>query len=227
MCCPRASTGSESGAPWPGASSNARSIIPISATRLREDPRRHRAFLSEPVRRSLLRRVAVIGGESTGKTTLAAALAAKLGTCWVPEHGRELWQRRNGKLCFDDMLPVGREQVTPEERALSDGDSWLICDTTPLVTAFYSDALYGRVGLELAGLSKRRDDHVPHSVLDGPVMVRLEQALGRLGRLEPVVGTNPHGVCADAGAPRGARPSQECSRRPRPSACGSGRAGPA
>jgi HTH-type transcriptional repressor of NAD biosynthesis genes len=198
-----------------------RSIVAISGTRLRDDPTSRRAYLSEPVRRSLVRRVAVIGGESTGKTTLAAALAAKLGTCWVPEYGRELWQRRDGKLCFDDMLAIGCEQVAREERSVSDADGWLICDTTPMVTAFYSDALFGRVDPELVELSKRRYDHVflcaadfpfvqdgtrrdaafresqtawylqkvesedvPHSILEGSVMVRADQALERLGRLE-------------------------------------------
>ena len=37
------------------------------------------------------RRVALLGGESSGKTTLAIALAQALGTVWVPEYGRQRW----------------------------------------------------------------------------------------------------------------------------------------
>lgn len=66
----------------------ARSSVPISGTGLRRDRILHRAFLSEPVRRSLVRRVALIGGESTGKTTLAAALADALGPRTLRAAGR-------------------------------------------------------------------------------------------------------------------------------------------
>ncbi|MFS2019786.1 AAA family ATPase, partial [Massilia sp. CT11-108] len=34
-------------------------------------------------------RVALLGAESTGKSTLAQALAARYGTLWVPEYLRE------------------------------------------------------------------------------------------------------------------------------------------
>ena len=57
----------------------------ISGTGLRARRQSLRDAVSPPVRRSLVRRVALIGGESSGKTTLAAALAADLGTAWVPE----------------------------------------------------------------------------------------------------------------------------------------------
>jgi nicotinamide riboside kinase len=39
-----------------------------------------------------VRRIALLGGESSGKTTLARALAQSLGTSWVPEYGRQRWE---------------------------------------------------------------------------------------------------------------------------------------
>lgn len=132
--------------------------VPVSGTSLRAGTASARAFLSEPVRRSLIRRVALIGGESTGKTTLAAALAERLGTCWVPEYGRELWERRGGDLRLDDMLAIAREQIAREEAALARADGWLVCDTTPLVTAFYSRAMFGEVVPALDELSGRAYD---------------------------------------------------------------------
>jgi nicotinamide riboside kinase len=41
-----------------------------------------------------VQRVAFIGGESSGKTTLARVLAERLQTVWVPEYGRTLWEQR-------------------------------------------------------------------------------------------------------------------------------------
>ena len=137
---------------------SARARVPVSGTGLRDGTASHRAFLSEPVRRSLVRRVALIGGESTGKTTLAAALAQDWGTCWVPEYGRELWERRGGDLRFEDLLAIAREQVAHEEEALERADRWLVCDTTPLVTMFYSQAMFGRVEPALESLAGRTYD---------------------------------------------------------------------
>ena len=39
--------------------------------------------------KAALLRVAILGAESSGKSTLAAALAERLGTVWVPEYLRE------------------------------------------------------------------------------------------------------------------------------------------
>lgn len=135
-----------------------RRVVPISGTRMRNDPSLHGVFLARPVRRDLVRRVALIGGESTGKTTLAAALAKRLGTTWVPEYGRELWERRGGKLEYADLLAIGREQVAREEAALDDAAGWLVCDTSPLVTMFYSEAMFGQIDSELIALAARPYD---------------------------------------------------------------------
>ncbi len=43
--------------------------VPISATAIRRDPFRHRAFLEPIVLRSLVVKVCLVGAESTGKTT--------------------------------------------------------------------------------------------------------------------------------------------------------------
>src|SRR5581483_9617149 len=50
-------------------------------------------FLEPPVRAYYARRICLIGAESTGKTTLARALAEHYQTVWVPEYGREYSER--------------------------------------------------------------------------------------------------------------------------------------
>lgn len=135
-----------------------RTRVPISATQLRADPALHRAHVALPIRRDLVRRVALLGGESTGKTTLAAALAQHLGTLWVPEYGRELWELRGGNLLFEDLLAIAREQIAREDAALNDATGWLVCDTSPLVTMFYSEAMFARIDPELRRLAERGYD---------------------------------------------------------------------
>jgi NadR type nicotinamide-nucleotide adenylyltransferase len=86
------------GAPWAAAMGCAhepvdpsRSRVPTSGTALRADLRGGFALLVPAARAALARRVVLVGAESTGKSTLADALAAALRTTAAPEHGRTYW----------------------------------------------------------------------------------------------------------------------------------------
>ncbi|WP_347330480.1 AAA family ATPase [Marinimicrobium locisalis] len=106
-------------------------------------------------------RIALVGAESTGKTTLCRELAESLGVPWVPEYGRELWVRRQGELTPEDLLEIARVQIEREDaavrRARLEGASVVLCDTTPLTTLIYFRALFpGRpVPAELLALAER------------------------------------------------------------------------
>ena len=138
----------------------ARTLVPVSGTRVRQDPQAHSAFLSPVVRADFVTRVCVLGGESSGKTTLAAALAAHFGTAWVAEYGRELWESQDGILVYDDLLKIGREQLRREAQAAMAARRWLFCDTSPLTTYFYCVEMFGRAERELAQLAEHRYDLV-------------------------------------------------------------------
>jgi HTH-type transcriptional regulator, transcriptional repressor of NAD biosynthesis genes len=140
----------------------ARAAIPVSGTALRADIHGLRRFLAPEVYATFVERVALLGGESTGKSTLAVALARELGTTHVAEYGRELWDVRAGQLAFEDLLAIAHEQIRREEAAVLSPDThhFVICDTTPLTTLFYSHELFGRVAPELVSLSLRPYDHV-------------------------------------------------------------------
>jgi NadR type nicotinamide-nucleotide adenylyltransferase len=136
----------------------AREAVPISATRLRADPWGQRGFLAPQVYADLIARVAVLGGESSGKTWLAQALARHFDTAWVPEYGRVLWHQREGRLRAQDLPAIAREQVRQEQQLAQQARGWLFCDTTPLTTAFYSQDLFGEVDPGLAALAGRDYD---------------------------------------------------------------------
>jgi HTH-type transcriptional repressor of NAD biosynthesis genes len=133
----------------------ARQEVPVSGTLLRGDVHRHRESLSADVYASFVRRVCILGGESSGKSTLAAALARACQTAWVPEYGRALWDEKAGALVFEDMRRIAERQLALEEDAARTAHRWLFCDTSPLTTRFYSDDLFGRVDPALEELSHR------------------------------------------------------------------------
>lgn len=106
-----------------------------------------------------VQRVALMGGESTGKTTLAIALAQALGTAWVPEYGRQRWEELRETLSVDELVAVARQQVALEEEAVADaarrGRAFVVCDTTPLTTLQYCLYDHGSAPPELHALADR------------------------------------------------------------------------
>jgi NadR type nicotinamide-nucleotide adenylyltransferase len=146
----------------------ARSLVPVSGTLVRQDPQAHSAYLSPIVRADFITRVCVLGGESSGKTTLAAALAAHFQTAWVAEYGRELWESQDGVLAYDDLLKIGREQLRREAAAAGQARRWLFCDTSPMTTYFYCVEMFGRAEQELAQLAEHRYDLVVLCAPDFP-----------------------------------------------------------
>lgn len=138
----------------------ARTQVPVSGSALRADVHGLRDHLAPHVYASFVERACFLGGESTGKTTLAAELAARLGTAWVPEYGRELWERKDGALVFEDMLPIGLTQCAREDALAGRARRWLLCDTSPLTTLLYSRFMFGRADPRLEELAERRYDHL-------------------------------------------------------------------
>lgn len=124
----------------------ARVRVPVSGTLLREDVHAHRRFLDPRVYRHFVERVVLLGAESTGKTTLAARLAADFGTVWVPEYGREHYEQRGGRLELEDYLEIARRHRELEDEAALRATRYVFVDTNALTTLFFSH-YYGRDSL--------------------------------------------------------------------------------
>lgn len=132
-----------------------RRSAPVSGSMIRADVHAHRESLSPAVYASFVERVCLLGGESSGKTTQAAALAKAFSTAWVPEYGRRLWEEKRGKLVFDDELVIAERQVASERERARSAVRWLFCDGSPLTVLFYSLDLFGRADPRLEALARR------------------------------------------------------------------------
>lgn len=133
---------------------------PISASQIRRDPHAHSRWMAPEVRAAFVSRVVLFGGESSGKTSLAKALAEHFETSWVAEYGRELWEQQGGVLSEADLLRIGHEQVRREEAESQNANRFLFCDTSPLTTFGYSHWMFGRADAELMSLAERSYDRV-------------------------------------------------------------------
>jgi HTH-type transcriptional regulator, transcriptional repressor of NAD biosynthesis genes len=137
----------------------ARQTVPISATRVRANPLAFREYLPPCVRPYYVKRVLLVGPESTGKTTLAQQLAAHFATTWVPEYGREYVVARGNRFAYDDVLPIAFGQAESEETRAREANRLLFCDTDWLTTLVWSEFYFGRSPLALQRLvAERRYD---------------------------------------------------------------------
>lgn len=71
----------------------------------------------------------------------------------MPEYGRTLWAERGGALVYGDMRAIAAEQLAQEAMRAQGAHRWLVCDTSPLATRFYGDALFGQVDPALEAMS--------------------------------------------------------------------------
>ena len=78
------------------------------------------------------------GAESTGKSTLAQAMAERFGCPWVPEYGREYCETRGTNLTMDDLLEIARGQDKAMRDAAASSPPLLLLDTDPLMTAAWA-----------------------------------------------------------------------------------------
>lgn len=134
-----------------------REASPISGRQIRHDPLAHWQFVPDAVRPWLAKKVAIIGAESTGKTTLAARLAERYGTVWTPEFGREYCERNDiHSLTPQDLYEIAVEQAKLEDGFAARSNGLLFCDTDLMVTRAWCQHLCGSVHPGIAELERER-----------------------------------------------------------------------
>jgi NadR type nicotinamide-nucleotide adenylyltransferase len=92
----------------------------------------------------MIHRIAITGPESSGKTTLAEALAAYYGTRWVPEYAREYLAALGRPYRFEDIGAIARGQLQREDRTAPWAERFLFCDTEPIVAKIWSEFKFRR-----------------------------------------------------------------------------------
>lgn len=133
----------------------------ISGTAIRADPWRCGEHLAPCVRAWYVRRVCVLGAESTGTSTLAEALAHHYGCGLVPEYGRAFCEQRLARAPTitwrsEDFIHIARRQQADEDAAARREWPLLICDTDALATSIWHERYIGTVSPEVSELAASR-----------------------------------------------------------------------
>ncbi|MBA4055926.1 MAG: ATPase [Marivirga sp.] len=90
-----------------------------------------------------VKKVAVIGPECTGKSSLSEFLAGHFKTDWVPEYARGYLNNLIRPYEQHDLLAIAHGQMRIEDEWTRDAKSLIICDTNLYVIKVWSEFKYG------------------------------------------------------------------------------------
>jgi NadR type nicotinamide-nucleotide adenylyltransferase len=136
-----------------------RRVVPISGTMIRQHPLQHLDYLEPCVRAHYVKRVVIIGAESTGTTTLSIALAEHYQTTWVPEFGRFYTEARRprGELWrSDEFTFIAIEQTRMEDAMARLANKVLICDTDAFATTIWHERYLGTPSSDVQAIAEAR-----------------------------------------------------------------------
>ncbi|MEO8583272.1 MAG: ATP-binding protein [Flavitalea sp.] len=92
-----------------------------------------------------MKKIVIIGPESTGKSTLCEQLATHYKTLWVPEYAREYLLKEGKKYTYDDLLVIAKKQLQAEdEYAAKTKEDFLFIDTNMYVMKVWCEFVFGR-----------------------------------------------------------------------------------
>ena len=97
-------------------------------------------------------KIAILGPESSGKSTLAAELADHFHTSYAKEIAREYLDQQKGEYILEDLLKMARMQLEEEETKEQLANGFLFCDTNLLNFLIWSEVKFGRVDEQLKEL---------------------------------------------------------------------------
>ena len=146
-----------------------RSAVPCSGTLIRSAPLEYLHFLEPCVRQYIVRRVVLVGAESTGKTTLASLLARTYQTTWVAEYGREHWiEKLAGHTVHDpppawtpdEFIHIARTQQSRENEMASVANRILVCDTNAFATGLWFKRYMGTRHPEVDAIGRNDTAHL-------------------------------------------------------------------
>ena len=100
----------------------------------------------------MLKKIVVIGPESTGKSTLCTQLAKHYSTLWCPEFARKYLLTYGTTYTYDDLLAIAKGQIALEEKYESEmlhstdkvGQPVLFIDTDMYVMKVWSEFVFGK-----------------------------------------------------------------------------------
>ncbi|MGH2552594.1 MAG: AAA family ATPase [Chitinophagaceae bacterium] len=108
----------------------------------------------------MIKKIVVIGPESTGKSTLCEQLAQHYHTAWCPEYAREYLISNGNKYDYEDLLTIANGQVLLEEKIIQAAKhkkhSFVLIDTNMYVMKVWCEFVFGKCHTYILEQIKKR-----------------------------------------------------------------------
>jgi NadR type nicotinamide-nucleotide adenylyltransferase len=117
-----------------------------------------------------IKKISIVGPESTGKSTISQALAKHYQVPWVPEYARYYCAALTSDCTLQDEINMFHGQVALEDSVLAMAETeFIICDTTFLTVKIWSDEILGETpAIVLDALQSRTYDFYVLLAIDLP-----------------------------------------------------------
>ncbi len=132
----------------------ARVAQPVSGTAIRENPDTLWDKILPEARHWFLKRIAIVGPESAGKTTLTERLAAEFNTVYAPEYARGYVDALGQHWTEQAFVDIARGQLASVQALTRLARRYLFCDTDALTTTLWAKELLGHVPADVVTLSE-------------------------------------------------------------------------
>ena len=110
---------------------------PVSGTKIRTNPFDNWKFIPEQIKPFFVKRIAIMGPESTGKSTLSKTLSNYFDTNFVVEYGRTIYENNGNKIYLDDFIPISKGRQSLEDWVIQGSNKVLFCDTEDITTYLF------------------------------------------------------------------------------------------
>jgi len=92
----------------------------------------------------VIKKIAITGPESTGKSEMAQKLADYFNTVWVPEYAREYVAGLNRPYTIEDIKTIAQKQLKIEQQLEVKAYKLLVCDTALIVPKIWSEFVFNK-----------------------------------------------------------------------------------
>lgn len=137
-----------------------REFVDISATRVRANPYEHWDKIAPAAHKHFVKKVCVIGVESTGKSTLTINLANHFSTQYVEEVGRTICENEyhwsEDMMNIEDYEYVAMEHKVKEHKVAKTANKVMFSDTNNLITLFSAECM-GKTSPVLSQMAHAED----------------------------------------------------------------------
>jgi HTH-type transcriptional repressor of NAD biosynthesis genes len=120
-----------------------RLITPISGSAIRKDPFLHWNSIAPVARPYFVKKIVLIGTESTGKSTITHRLASYFQTAMVPEMARDIIEKTD-ECTYEDLYRIATLHASAIIDRLPLANKLLFVDTDIKITQSYSLFLFGK-----------------------------------------------------------------------------------